>query len=257
MSQITRMPLGNPSLPAIDTLTGNSGGPVGPDGSGNVNVIGSGDVTVTGNPGTNTLTISLTGSEAESFVTDSGTAVPVLGVLNVLGGTGIVTSGAGNTVTIDADVDVATTYTADAGTATPALNNINVLGGTSISTTAAGSTVTIDFTGAAAFTWNEIVGPTVMSVNNGYVTNSGGLVTATLPAVAAFGDIVAIGQKGLGAARVAQNAGQTIHFGTSSTTTGALGYIQSTAQYDTLDLLCITANTDWMVRGAQGNWTVI
>lgn len=46
----------------IDALSGNSGGAVGPDGSGNINVVGSGPVTVTGNPGTNTLTIAVTGS---------------------------------------------------------------------------------------------------------------------------------------------------------------------------------------------------
>ena len=35
-----------------------------------------------------------------SFVTDSGTAVPALNILNVLGGTGTTTSGAGNTITV-------------------------------------------------------------------------------------------------------------------------------------------------------------
>jgi hypothetical protein len=39
-----------------------------------------------------------------SFVTDAGTAIPAANILNVLGGTGISTSGAGNTVTITADV---------------------------------------------------------------------------------------------------------------------------------------------------------
>ena len=35
-----------------------------------------------------------------SFVTDSGTAIPAANILNVLGGTGIATSGTGNTLTI-------------------------------------------------------------------------------------------------------------------------------------------------------------
>lgn len=35
-----------------------------------------------------------------SFVTDSGTAIPVANILNFLGGTGATTSGSGNTITI-------------------------------------------------------------------------------------------------------------------------------------------------------------
>lgn len=42
----------------ISTLTGNSGGAVGPDGSSNINIVGSGAITVSGNALTNTLTIN-------------------------------------------------------------------------------------------------------------------------------------------------------------------------------------------------------
>jgi len=45
----------------VQTITGNSGGAVGPTAGGTINVIGSGSVNVIGVPGTNTLTISLTG----------------------------------------------------------------------------------------------------------------------------------------------------------------------------------------------------
>ncbi len=41
----------------IASLTGNSGGSVGPDGSDNINIVGSGPITVTGDSMTNTLTI--------------------------------------------------------------------------------------------------------------------------------------------------------------------------------------------------------
>ena len=47
----------------IQTLTGNSGGAVPPTAN-NINVVGSGAVTVTGNPGTSTLTISV---QTDSF----------------------------------------------------------------------------------------------------------------------------------------------------------------------------------------------
>lgn len=42
----------------VITLTGNTGGAVGPDGAGNINFPGATLYTVTGNPGTNTLTIN-------------------------------------------------------------------------------------------------------------------------------------------------------------------------------------------------------
>ena len=85
----------------VATLTGNSGGSVGPTG-GTINVVGSGDITVTGNPGTSTLTISASAAVADTYTTNSGSAVPALNVLQIVGGTGITTSGATNVVTISA-----------------------------------------------------------------------------------------------------------------------------------------------------------
>ncbi len=88
------------SLGAVMGLTGNSGGFVGPDGLGNINVIGSGVIAVAGNPGTNTLTISGSGTLATSYVTDAGSAVPALNVLNVLGGDNLNTTGSGSTLKV-------------------------------------------------------------------------------------------------------------------------------------------------------------
>jgi len=60
MSQYGRYIAGSSNTP-IDTLTGNSGGPVGPDGAGNIDVLGAGAITVSGNALTHTLTISFSG----------------------------------------------------------------------------------------------------------------------------------------------------------------------------------------------------
>lgn len=46
----------------IQTITGNTGGAVGPDGAGNVNVIGSGALSFAGNPGTHTETGQISGT---------------------------------------------------------------------------------------------------------------------------------------------------------------------------------------------------
>src|SRR5437773_737131 len=98
----------------VQTLTGNSGGPVPPTG-GNINILGSGVVSVAGNPGTSTLTISVSGSVANSFPTDSGTATPSAGVLNIIAGLStsecgatVKFTGSGNTVELHVtSVDVA------------------------------------------------------------------------------------------------------------------------------------------------------
>lgn len=58
MSQVTNLGSGGGGGGGVNTLTGNTGGAVGPN-AGNINVVGDGtSIIVTGNPGTSTLTIS-------------------------------------------------------------------------------------------------------------------------------------------------------------------------------------------------------
>jgi hypothetical protein len=96
-----------------------------------------------------------------------------------------------------------------------------------------------------------------MAVNTGYIANNSALVTATLPSTSAVGDLVWIVGKGSGGWQIAQNAGQTIHFGNQDTTIGAGGSLDSTNQYDAIQLLCTAANTDWTCTGiSQGNISV-
>ena len=86
----------------LTTLTGNSGGAVGPDGMANINVVGDGiTILIAGNPGTNTLTASLVGGKvaAQSYPVDinnpAGNVVPTAaGVLNLTGSTSTYTNGA-------------------------------------------------------------------------------------------------------------------------------------------------------------------
>ncbi len=103
MSQAGRFNDGTPAPGTVLTLTGNTGGPVGPDGGGNIDVVGDGTtVSVAGNAGTNTLTISVDASVANQYTADSGTAVPVANNLNIFGDSAsILTSAAGDTVTIN------------------------------------------------------------------------------------------------------------------------------------------------------------
>lgn len=106
-------------------------------------------------------------------------------------------------------------------------------------------------------TWNEETGTSASAaVNNGYITNNAALVTVTIPTTAAVGDIVRVVGKGAGGWRIAQNASEVIHFLGTNTTTGTGGRLDSTNQYDAVELLCTVANTEWTVISSMGNITI-
>lgn len=106
-------------------------------------------------------------------------------------------------------------------------------------------------------TWQEETGTTVAAaVNNGYVLNNAGLVTLTIPDTAPVGSVIEIVGKGAGGWKVAQNAGETIHFGDTDTTTGTGGSLASVDRYDVLRLVCVTANTDWTAT-SPSNLTIV
>lgn len=137
----------------IETLTGNTGGAVGPDGAFNINVVGdTTTITVAGNPGTNTLTISTVGTGVVNTLTgDAGGPVsPLAGNINTLGTAGqiVVTGNPGtHTLTWSLDASIATQYTEDVGVAVPVANNLNIIGAGGITTSGAADTVTIDGSG--------------------------------------------------------------------------------------------------------------
>lgn len=123
--------------------------------------------------------------------------------------------------------------------------------GFGISITNGAGSITIASTGAFPIT--EVTGTSqALAVNNAYIANNAGLVTFTLPATAALGSKFEIIGKGAGLFRIAQNAGQQIHFGNVSSTVGAGGYVEATHRYDVIELACITADTEFSVRDAVG-----
>ena len=173
-----------------------------------------------------------------------------------------ITTSTTRTITMaDYDIDLADVLisaSTDSGSATPASGTLTFTGGTGVSTSGTGSTVTIDVAGGG-ITWNEttVTGPTSIVAANGYIANNAATVGFTLPATASVGDYFRITGKGAGGWSLGQNAGQTIHFGSSDTTTGAGGSLASTDAQDTIELVCITANTDFNVLSSIGNITVV
>ena len=88
----------------LQTITGNSGVAVPGDASQNINLLGTaGQIAITGNPGTNTLTASLVGSAGGAIQTittpDATVVVPTVGNVGFVNGAGIDITGAGSNVT--------------------------------------------------------------------------------------------------------------------------------------------------------------
>jgi hypothetical protein len=141
-----------------------------------------------------------------------------------------------------------------ATTADPAFATLTSTGGTIVYTTGA-NTLNLEAT-AVPITWTDVTGTSAsMAINHGYIADNAGLVTLTLPSTAALGSIIWVTGKGAGGWTIVENSGQQIFFGTSSTTT-TTGSLSSTAQRDTVQLVCITANTTWNVITSIGNITV-
>ena len=112
--------------------------------------------------------------------------------------------------------------------------------------------------GGGGITWTEVTGTTQSaSPDNGYIANNASLVTVTLPSTCAVGKTIRVVGKGAGLWKIAQNAGQQIIFGNKNTTIGTSGYIASLYKYDSVELLCITADTVFSVTYAVGDLDVI
>lgn len=174
--------------PATETLTGNTGGPVSPDGANNINITGVGSITVAGSPGTNTLSPQLTGLTLNSVLYGLGTStiglVPVVnkGVLTT-GNTGIpiITSLASDGQLIigsSAGPPAAATLTAGTGvTITNGNNSITI----SVNGSVVGETITGNSGGPLSPTagnWNILGASTAAGTSP--VTTSGAVSTLTV-----------------------------------------------------------------------------
>ena len=161
MSQIFKSEGGSPAAD-VETLSGNIGGPVGPDAAFNISITGLGNLLVTGTPAANNLEISEVSPAIRTLTGDVGTAV------SPDGGGDITITGSGN-ITV---------------TGTPASNNLDISQTGPLITCGTGSTidvgtvdlVTIDLGGsAAAFTLRAIIVGKAATASA-----TGGQVVATL-----------------------------------------------------------------------------
>jgi hypothetical protein len=278
-----------------ETLTGNSGGAVSPA-AGNVNTVGTGSITVVGNPGTNTLTTELTGLTNHALQVGAGTAtLTQLGagttgqVLQTNTGadptwstatypstttinqilysssanvvSSLATANNGVLTTGAAGVPVITALASNGqliiGSGSGAPAAATLTAGTGVTITNGANSITIAATGGS-FAWVDVAAATqALSVQTGYITDHSGGVVYTLPATAALGDQIRILGKQTSWS-IAQNATQQIVVGSASSTVGTGGSVASTNLGDCIWLVCITAGTAtvWRAESYVGNLTV-
>ena len=225
-----------------------------PDGTCHVRIdsLADGDITFTPN-GTGRV-VAATGITATTggLTVSAGdiTLTPIAATVN-----GVVRASSTGVLTTleDSTVDGQVLISAAAGV--PAWTSLTA--GTNITITPGANSISI----AAAITdvtWSEETGATTaLEVAHGYVMNNNTLITATLPATAAQFSTIIITGKGVGGWLIAQNAGQTIHYLGSDSTLGVGGSLASTNSYDCLELVCIAANTSFVVRNSVGNLTIV
>lgn len=111
---------------------------------------------------------------------------------------------------------------------------------------------------ASEFTWVEETGDTRnLTGNQGVIGNRATAQTFTLPATCTVGDTFRILNKGIGLITIAQNAGQSIHFGSTSSTSGVTGSVTATAQWDVISFICVSTDTYFTAISSIGAWDVI
>ncbi len=150
-----------------------------------------------------------------------------------------------------AAADVNTLSGDTGGNIAPVAGNISLAGGTGIATAGAAGVITFSVVGGGLETTVDAVGPTASpAVNTRFVPNTAGLLTINLPAVAAVGDMLQVSGLGAGGWVLDAAAGDTINASGGSTSSG--GTLASTNRYDAVTVVCVVANTTWVVESQSG-----
>jgi len=174
--------------------------------------------------------------------------------------TGLATANSAALVTSGAGVPAWQTLTAGqilVGTTASAPAATTISSGTGITVTSGSGSISIALTGGASgtLTWNDVAGTTqAAAVNNGYIISNAGQTTVSLPATAAEGSVFAVQGKGAAGWILQANTGQVIHLGSSATSSA--GSLTSTNLWDSVTIVCVTANTTFAVTSVIGNLTV-
>lgn len=187
------------------------------------------------------VTLTLGGTPTTALLHAASITAGWTGTLAVgRGGLGIATTPTNGQIPIGNG----TNYTAAAITA-----------GTGISVTNGVGSITVASTGVGSLVWNDVAGTTqAAAVNQGYIISNASQTTVTLPAAAAEGSVFAVQGKGAAGWILQMNTGQVCHLGNIASSSA--GTFTSTNQWDSVTLVCVTANTTFAVTSSIGNLTV-
>lgn len=108
---------------------------------------------------------------------------------------------------------------------------------------------------ANSLVWLDLAGTSITaSAGTGYIISNAGQSTVTIPATVAEGTVFAVQGKGAAGWILAMNTGQTCHLGSSASSSG--GSLTSSNLWDSVQIVCVTANTTFAVTSVIGNITV-
>jgi hypothetical protein len=230
MSQITTFSVTvSPGDGPVFSVTGNSGGAVLPDNMGNINIVGSGNITVVGTPLTNTETISFTGVLP---IANGGTDTSSFAI------NGAVISGATTTSALSAltlaDGEIVI------GSSIGAPLAATLTEGTGITITNGHNSITISASSGIA--WYDVTtGSATLAASSGYIADKGTLTTLTMPTNNSYGDTIRVVGKGSGGWQIVYGTGQYIIMGNASGTVTS-GSLASTNANDCVEMVCTTAS---------------
>ncbi len=135
------------------------------------------------------------------------------------------------------------------GTTAGAPAAATISSGTGITVTSGSGSISIAAIGGG-LAWNTIAGTTQNAVvNSGYVPLNSSVTSVKLPSTAAVGSIVSVAGFGTGGWHLVANLTQTIKYIGSTTTTA--GSLNSAEQFDAITVVCVEANTTWVVQYAS------
>lgn len=139
------------------------------------------------------------------------------------------------------------------GSTGAAPSTASLTAGAGIEVTNAAGSITIANT--AHNSYEVVTAATAMVEGKNYVCNGTTSLAMTLPSTIAVGKRIEITDINAGFS-LAQGAGQIMHFGNKSTTSGATGSIATVQDRSSIVLVCVVADTEFNVVSSVGNYSL-